>query len=456
MGFGSDKIIVIGGNDAGLSAAGRAKRLRSDLEIIVIERTPFVGYASCGFPYFISGQVTRKSVSGPGIEEIENKRGFQVWTNHEAVRIDLLKRHVTVKSLLQGEEKQVRFSKLLLATGARPLIPQAARINADNIFTLRNFADAERLDNYIKTNSSKKALVLGAGFLGLEMAEALQQRGLQVVVIDKAPQLFPNYAGKIAAIIKESVQSSDVELILDEKVTQFDLENNRVRNAHFVKNGVLETDIVLIAAGIGPNVELAKSARIPLGQSGAILVNNRQETRRMNIYAIGDCAESQHLVTKKSVWLPFAGIASKQGRVAGTNIAGKRTLFPGALGTAMAKTFGLEYGHTGLSLSQAREAGFKAIETVITSHSKSEYLIDSTEITVALISDLMTKKLLGAQVVGKADAGQRLNILATAITGHISLHELEYLDFGYTPMISNIWDPIAIAGNAAQKNIKEK
>lgn len=456
MAFSREKIIVIGGNDAGLSAAGRAKRLRLDLEIIVIERTPFIGYASCGFPYFISGQVMRKNVSGPGIEEIENKRGFQVWTNHEAVRIDLLKRHVTVKSLLQGEEKQVRFSKLVLATGAKPLIPQVARINADNIFSLRNFADAERLDNYIQSNSPRRALVLGAGFLGLEMAEALRQRGLQIVVIDKAAQLFPNYADKIAAIIKESVQSSDVELILDEKVTQFDIENNRVQNAHLVKNGILETDIVLIAAGIEPNVELAKNARIPLGESRAILVNNRRETRRMDVYAVGDCAESQHLVTKKSAWLPFAGIASKQGRVAGTNIAGKRMLFPGALGTAMAKTFGLEYGHTGLTLSQARGAGFKAVETVITAYSKSEYMTDATEITVALISDLTTKKLLGAQVVGKADAGLRLNILATAITGHISLHELEYLDFGYTPMISNIWDSIAIAGNAAQKNIKEK
>lgn len=456
MEFNREKIIVIGGNDAGLSAAGRAKRLRPDLEIIVIEKTPFIGYASCGFPYFISGRVMRKSVSGPSIEEIENRRGFQVWTNHEAVQLDLLKRHVAIKSLLNGEEKQVRFSKLVLATGARPLIPQAAKINADNIFTLRNFADAERLDNYIKTNSPQKALVLGAGFLGLEMAEALRQRGLQIVIIDQAPKLFQNYADKIAAIIEESIQSSSVELILDEKVAQFDIENNRVQNAHLVKNGITETDIVLLATGIEPNVALAKNARIPLGKSGAILVNNRQETRRMDIYAVGDCAESQHLVTKKSAWLPFAGIASKQGRVAGTNIAGKRMLFPGALGTAMAKTFGLEYGHTGLSLSQAREAGFNAIETVITAYSKSEYMTDATEITVALVSDLTTKKLLGAQVVGKADAGQRLNILATAIAGHISLHELEYLDFGYTPMISNIWDPIAIAGNAAQKKTKEK
>lgn len=456
MVFTQDKIVVIGGNDAGLSAAGRAKRLRPDLEIIVVERTPYAGYASCGFPYFLSGQVKPESVSGPLAKDIESKRGFQVWLNHEAVHLDLLKRQVVIKSLVNEKEKQVRFSRLVLATGAKPLVPKVANIKADNLFVLRNFADAARMNKYIQENAPKKALILGAGFLGLEMAEALMERNLKVVVVDKTSSLFSSYAAQVSEKITASVKNSGVELHLGEQIAELGTENNKVKNARLDKYGTLTTDMVLIAAGIEPNVDLAKDARIPLGSSGAILVNNRQETRRMNVFAVGDCAETQHLVSRKPMWLPFAGIASKQGRIAGANIGGKRTLYPGALGTAMAKTFGLEYGQTGLTLSQAQLSGFQAVETVITHKTKSDYIAGVSDICIALVSDLSSKKILGAQIVGEVDAGQRLNILATAITGNLSLHELEFLDFGYTPLITNIWDPVAIAGNAAQKNKKEK
>jgi len=453
-----NRIVVVGGNDAGLSAAGRAKRLNPNLEVVVLEKTPHTAYGSCGIPYLIAGTANPDLLAGLDPAELKQQRGFDVWTDHEVLEIDLRQRIVYVRALASNSQLELPYHRLILSTGAVPIIPQNVPLEAKNVFSLRSFADALRLEQFIHDNSPKRAVVIGAGYLGLEMADAFAQRGLHVTVIEKATNLFPDFAIEIFEIIKDRVSQSGIKLLLGTEASGFVLSDfkfvNRVANA--IDGQEIDVDLVCVATGIRPNVQLAERAGIPLGQTGAIRTNNRQETGRMDVYAAGDCAEATHIVSQKAVWAPFAQIASKQGRVAGTNAGGGRESLPGVLATAMVSAFGLEWGRTGLALSEALGAGFSARETVITHPSKPAYAPNGYKITVALIADSRSKQILGGQIIGATDAGLRLNVLAAAIAAKLTLHDLSYLDLGYTPAISNVWDPLLVAGRAAMKKTKEQ
>ena len=447
-------IVVIGGNDAGLAAAGRAKRLNPNLNITVLEKSDYAGYASCGFPFYLSGDVSGQDVSGPSVEEIKTNRGFNIETGTEAVKIDVPKRKVFAVS--NGQEKVYPYSKLVLAMGAKPVVPTPLDVKASNIFVLRNFNQAKELDNYISKTNPKNAVIIGAGFLGLEMAEALSKRSISVTIVENSGKVLPKYFEEISSVVTSNLKDYNVGLMLNEEVVECRLSGEKISSIHLKNNRINNPDIVLVTAGVKPNVGLAVAANIPLGSTGAIAVNSHMETKRMNIFAVGDVAESRNVVCGKNMWLPFAGIASKQGRVAGTTLAGKKATMPYAAGTAMVKAFGLEFGSTGLNWEQAHKADlFNPVYSVIQQKSKPGYMTDACDITLAIIADKQTEKLLGAQIVGKADAGHRLNILATALTGQLTVNDLEYLDFGYTPPISNLWDPIAIAGNVIQKKLRK-
>ena len=453
-----NRIIVIGGNDAGLSAAGRAKRLNPDLEVVVLEKTLHTAYGSCGIPYLIAGKVKADLLAGPNPSELKQQRGFDVLTNHEAVEIDLRKREVSIHALVTGRQFELPYHRLILGMGAIPNIPQIGFANAKNVFSLRSFADALELEQFITNNSPRRALVIGAGYLGLEMADAFAQRGLQVTIIEKDEKLLPDLSSDISDIIKNRISQSGVRLILGCEVSEFSVsESKLVNRVNLTINGQpMDADLVFVAAGVRPNVQLAAKAGIPLGRTGTIRTNSRQETGRMDVYAAGDCAEATHIVSQKAVWAPFAQIATKQGRVAGTNAAGGHESLPGVLGTAMVSAFGLEWGRTGLSLAEALRAGFHAKETVVTHPSKPIYAPNGEKITVALIADSRSHQILGGQIIGAADAGHRINILAAAIAAKLTLHDLSYLDLGYTPAISNVWDPLLVAGSAAMKKIREQ
>lgn len=450
------RILIIGGNNAGLGAAGRAKRLRPDFQVLVLEKTPYTAYASCGLPYLISGKITSDRLSGQDPNTIARKHGIEVLVNRYVTQINLKRKVIFCHNQENEIAEEYRYDRLVLATGACPMIPAPLQGDMNNLFVLRNYSDALKLEAFIREKAPKTALVLGASYLGLEMAEALHFRGMIVHLVDKSPRLFPEFADRPSQGIFQAVEKSGVHLYLNSSPIRVEKVNNSIRCIHFSNHPVsLFVDFVVVTAGIRPQVTLAEESGIPLGETGAIAVDSFQQTRRSNVYAVGDCAESRHLITRRPVWKPLAGVASKQGRVVGSHIAGRFERFPGVLGTAVVKVFGLEIAHTGLSLLQAKAAHFDAIETVIEHDSLSNYLSENTPTLMALVFDRKTHRILGAQIVGANGAGLRINALVSAITGQLALDDLTYLDLGYTPPVSPLWDPIAIAGTVALKTIKE-
>ncbi|MBN2412113.1 FAD-dependent oxidoreductase [candidate division KSB1 bacterium] len=448
---------MIGGNDSGLSAAGRAKRMNPELDVVVLEKTGFTGYASCGFPYLISGQVPAQKLSGYSPESVREKRGFEVKTGILVTAIDTFSKLLLTQNVNTGTTDSIKYDKLIIAVGAKPIVPEELNVRAKNIFTLRNFSDAEKINNFIREDNPQNAIIIGGGYIGIEMAEAFLLRGLNVILIEKSARLFPDFIPEISDPLVNLIKSKGIRLICGDTIKKLNVQNN---NVHQIQLNNADTasaaDIILVSAGIAPDIALAQNAGIPIGSTGAIKVNQYMQTRRLDIFAAGDCAETNQLITNKPAWLPLAGIASRQGRIAGNNSAGGREIFPGALGTVMIKVFGFEMGKTGLSFQEAQNAGFAPVITVITHSGKPEYIKDNSPVTVGLITDSRSGRLLGAQIAGSGDAGLRLNILATAISSRLSVNDLAFLDFGYTPLITNVWDPIAVAGNVALKNIKEK
>lgn len=416
-----------------------------------MEKSPHSGYASCGFPQFLASDAPESLFSGPPAEELAQKRGFVVKTGADVNEIHPTKRLVTF--VKEGKERTIKYSALVLATGAQPIVPKPFKPAAANVFTLRNFYDALTLKKALG-NSSKSVLIVGAGLLGLELADALYQRRHDVSVIEQSERIFPKYFEEISGPVSSNVQSSGVKLLKGVSVQIVNTAGNLVESVSLSNGSEIRPEIIILATGIEPRVDLAIKARIPLGSTGAIAVNSLQETRRQGVYAAGDCCESRNVVCKKNMWLPYAGIAAKQGRVVGSNLAGKRTKMPLVAGTAMAKVFGLECGRTGLDWEQAHKAGFDPEYCVIHQKAKPEYVATSAEVTVALIGDKRSKRILGGQIVAEGGAGFRLNIVATALTAEMTVDQLEYMDFGYTPEINPLWDPLAIAANLLGKKMK--
>ena len=445
-------LLVIGGNDAGLSAAGRAKRRNQKLDVVVLEKTRHCGYASCGLSMLISGEASAENLAGPDPDTLEKERGFTIRTRHQAEEINPAKRTVQVRNLDTGEVFEMNYHKLVLATGAKPHLPPALPKQAGNCFSLRSFQDAQRLFHYMQSAQPRSALVIGASYLGLEMAQALNKRGLQVSIVEQNASLFPDFDRQISEQIEQKLTEQGISLHLDDPIGEMHTKDGRIRTLSLENSGrSLATDLVFAATGIRPQVALAEQAGIPLGPTGAIRTSRYMQTGRLDIYACGDCAESVHLVSKNPVWTPFAGVASKMGRVAGDHISGGRFAFPGSLGSALLAVGDMQAGITGLSLAEAEKAGFDAESTLIKNPQKAGYVASDTPILIALITQKRTHRILGAQVFGTEGAALRLNVLATAIAAKMSAKDVAYLDLGYIPQVSPVWDPVTIAANVALK-----
>ena len=453
-----NRVVVIGGNDAGLSAAGRIKRTRPDLEVLVLEATPHLSYASCGLPLYISGRLRGSDISSQSAEEIEKSRGFRVKTRNIVHDIDTVHRRVLSTDSADGRESDLKYSRLIMATGASPVIPDPLPVDADNLFCMRNFEHAQRLDHYITRQGARRALVVGAGPLGLEMSDALVSRGLGVILIERSKLDICGFSEPITALIKKALIKRGIDFRPGCEIEGLQRHETRISGVSLKPGSVsVPVDLVFAAAGIRPRTELAEKAGIPLGRSGAIAVNRRQMSGRLDVYAAGDCAESFHAILGRPEWFPFAGLASKAGRIAGSNAAGRNATSAGALGSMMIKAFGLEIGRTGLTLAQARANKIDAIETTITQHARAVYAEGNSPVTITLISERRHGRLLGAQICGQRDAGIRLNLLAMALSAKMRPGELASVDMGYAPEIVHMWDPVQIAGRAAEKeNVRSR
>jgi len=446
------EFVIIGGDAAGMSAASKLKRLQPEAELMVFEKGSHISFAACGIPYWLSGVIddgAKLQVLTP--EKARDKRGIEVRIQHEVTAIHPQENRITVHNLTADETFDVTYDQLLLATGARAALPPIPGIEYPGVFTLRSLADGYQIKNYLAENEIKHATIIGAGYIGLELAETFRTRGLAVTMLEMLDQIAPTFDADILAKVTEHVIEQGVDLQLETRVNAIDQTQGQL--AVQTSRGAVKTDLIIISTGVRPNAELAAAAGIKLGPAGAIQIDGHMRTSIPNIYSAGDCAAHKHLVLQEDVWIPLAPSANKGGRVAGENMAGLTSSFPGILGTAVVKVFDYIIAQTGITEKQARAtAQFGEITTtVVTGGSKAHYYPGSTPITIKLIVQKSSKLLLGAQVIGRANVAKRLDVLATAITAGMTVEQIGMLDLTYAPPVAPVYDPIHVAANVANK-----
>jgi NADPH-dependent 2,4-dienoyl-CoA reductase/sulfur reductase-like enzyme len=451
----AERLVVVGGDAAGMSAASQARRRRDvdDLEILVFEKGPYTSYSACGIPYFLGGIVEDANtliVRNP--DEFRDKYAIDARVGHEVTEIDLDARKVTVRT--NDGEELVPFDQLVMATGGRPLRPQLENVDADGIFGVQVLADGFAVDAFLKEESSRKAVIVGTGYIGLEMAEALSARGLDVVTVDRLPQPMGGLDPDMGALVADALSEVGTEVFLGETVTGFEKRDGRV-SAVVTDQRTLPADIVILGLGVRPNSDLARDAGVPLGPSGAIAVDRQMRTQVDGVWAAGDCAEKFHRVSRNPVAIALGTHANKEGRVAGINIGGGYAAFPGVIGTAVTKVCKVEVGRTGLKESEARQAGYDHLAVVVDSTTRAGYFPGTAPIKTKLIVERRTGLLLGAQIVGREGAAKRIDVLATAIWNEMSVAELLNIDLSYAPPFSPVWDPVLIAARKAWQLVEE-
>jgi CoA-dependent NAD(P)H sulfur oxidoreductase len=419
-----------------MSAATRARRLDASLEILVLEKGPQVAWGACGLPYYLEGQVTSLDQLVRYVpEELEREQGITVRTGAEVASIAHARRQVA----LAGGER-VHYDRLVIATGARPERAGIEGAGQPHVFTLATMDDAVRLKEFLEGRRPRRAAVIGAGYLGLEMVEVLRAHGVAVTVFESEAGVLGRADAALTDAVRLHLERFGVELRTNERVAA--IEPDAVNS--------VPCDLVVLGAGWRPNAELAAEAGIALGPGGAIRVSKRMETSLAGVYAAGDCAATTHLVTGRPVYLPLGTTANKMGRVAGANAAGKRERFPGVVGTMIARVCGLGIAVTGLSECQARREGLDAVSAAIDGISKPRYFF-GTPVRVELVAERRSGRLLGASVVAQDDAAGRIGIVAAALTSRMRLDEFEHLDLAYAPPFAPVWDPLLIAARQLRK-----
>ena len=449
----AERLIVIGGVAAGLSAASQARRVDPRLEIWVYERGPDISYSACGLPYLLSGRAgSADALRVYSPEFFHARRNIRVLPNHEVTEVSTGRRRLSVIPPGGGLE-DVHYDRLVLATGAEPARPEAPGANLAGIFHVNDLASTLRLKQFLETERPRAAVVAGGGYIGLEMADALVARGLSVTLVDRSATLFESVDEEIVAPIERELSKHNVRALKNSPVAAFlGDRQGRVRKVA-IGHETLETDCVVLATGVRPRAKLAAEAGIETGFVGAIAVNEYLETSAPAVWAAGDCAEALHGVSGRSVYIPLGTTANKQGRVAGANAAGRRERFPGIVGTAVTQVFSLEVARTGLSLAEARAAGFTPATTYTRTFSHARYL-GGKEVFVKLIADRSSGRLLGAQMAGEEGVGKRIDILATALHARMTVEQIAWLDLSYAPPFSTVWDPVLMAAQEMLRELK--
>ncbi len=441
----SERLVVIGGDAGGMSAAAQARRLRplDELEIVAFERGSFTSYAACGLPYLVGGEVSERDDLVARTPQKFRDSGIQVHIRHEVVAVDTTARHVQVRDLDEGTTRTEAYDQLMIATGAVPVRPPLPGIDAAGVFDLRTIPDASAVDAAVTT--AQRAVVVGAGYIGLEVAEAFRRRGLEVTVVELAPQPMMTLDHDMALHVVAALECLDVELRLDSEVKAFDTGADGRVTGVVTADGTIPADLVVVGLGARPNTQLAVAAGVPIGPSGGIVVDRRLRTPIDGVWAAGDCVESFHRVSRRGVNIALGTHANKQGRAAGTNLGGGYATFDGVLGTAITRVGDLEVARTGLNESEAEQAGFEFIAMSSTSESRAGYYPGAAEVIVKLIAERHTGRLLGGQIVGTSEAAKRIDVVATALWNEMTVEDLGGVDLAYAPPFSPVWDPVLLA-----------
>ncbi len=439
-----NKMLVIGAVAAGTSAAAKARRVDPELEIKVFAEGENISYGACGLPYYIGGLIkTREKLLVRSIEDFA-RQGIEVRNRCQAVEVDPAERKVLIRDLVQKRTFEERYDKLVVATGARPILLDCRNSNLPGIFTLRTVADGVAIKEYLERNKPANILIVGAGYIGLEMAESLSQLGFTVTLAERRPQVAPNMDTDMAAKIQEHLEQHGVRVLVDTEIIGF--EGQETVQRAFTQDNSLAVDFVLVSIGVRPNTQLAADAGIRLGVAHAIKVNSHMETNLEGVYAAGDCATAHHRLTGKDVYIPMGTTANKQGRVAGENAAGGSEIFRGVLGTGIARVFDLEISRTGLTEQECMPAGIDFYSRSVECRTAAIPGL-AGPIWLKLTISPADNHLLGAQIVGRNNAAKRIDVFAAAITMGARLEDVYDMDLAYSPPFSPVWDPVLVALN---------
>jgi len=439
------RIIIIGAVAAGTSAAAKARRNSEDAEIIIYEMDSDISYSGCGLPYYIGDEtISRKIIVPRNSEFFKKKYNVDIFTKHRVEKIIPSEKKIEVSDLTKGKKFTDSYDKLVIATGAKSFIPPISGIDESEYFTLRNVRDADKIKEYILENEPSRAIIIGTGFIGLEMTEAFVKRGIKVSLVEIADHVMPALDTDVSFHIEEYLKEKNVEIYLNKRIDS--IRGSFSDTEVVLQDGtVIQSDFLLLAAGIKPNIDLAKEAGIKIGDTGSIWTDDKMHTDTEDIFACGDCAESFMLIDKTPIYRPLGSTANKTGRITGETLFDKPLAFRGILGTGIFKVFDLAVGQTGLTEKQAKMRG---IQTVICNNikpDKPEYM-GGENLYIKAVADKETGRLLGVQIVGKEGVDKRIDVFATAITFGALVSDLFHLDLAYAPPFSTTKDPVMYTG----------
>ena len=443
------KVIIVGGVAAGMSAAAKLKRANKEAQITVYEKSRHVSFGACGLPYFVGNffEDSQKMIART-VEQF-NASGITVNIEHEVLNVDTDNKCITVKNLLTGETFTDTYDKLMIATGASAIIPPINNVDLKHVYTLKSMEDGEALKHAMQNEALKRVAIVGAGFIGLEVVEAAKQYGKEVHVFQLNDRvLVDTFDKEITDLLEEELRTHDVHLHLSQTVTE--LVGDQAVTQIKTNDETFDVDIVVLTAGVRPNTSFLKDTKIEMLRNGALVIDHEGRTSIEDIYAAGDCASINHILKPEPAYIPLDTVANKMGRIIGENLAGAHHTFNGSLASACLKVMNLEAGRTGLSEQEAMNLGINYKTVFITDMNQTSYYPGQSKINVKLIYNADTKVILGGQIVGRKDAVQRVNVLATAIFAGLTTDQLAMLDLCYAPPFARTWDVLNIAGSVAK------
>lgn len=443
------KVVIIGGIAAGTSAAAKFKRLNPEAEVIIYEKTDIVSFGACGLPYFVADFFEDDKNMIARTPEAFKKSGIEVKTLHEVKDIDFDNKKVKIFDIKNNSEFEESYDKLMIATGARSIIPSIKNVNLENVYTLKSLDDGKALKNLMKKEENKNIVIIGAGFIGLEAVEAAKKYNKKVSVFQLEDRILKDvFDEEITDILEEELKGHDVNLYLNETVTEF-IGDSKIKQV-VSNNRIVDADIVIIATGVRPNTDFIKDDRLKKLNNGAIIVDEYGKTSIEGVYSAGDCATIHQIVTNEDSYVPLATGANKLGRIVGENLADKNIPFQGSLSSSCIKVMNMEAGRTGITENKAKALGLNYKSKFITDMNQTDYYPGQSKIYVKLIYDAETYVILGGQVCGYKDAVQRVNVIAACILGKLTTKQLGMLDLCYAPPFARTWDVLNVAGNVCK------
>ena len=436
---------MIGGVAAGPKAAAKARRCDPEMEIVVYQEEDAISYAGCGLPYYISGLIKERNVLISRTPEKFAQDDILVQKRSRIEYIDIINHTLSGRNLESGKSFVDRFDRLVLATGAQSIKPKIEGLELKNVFYLRSIFDADAILNMIGSKEIRNIVIVGGGYIGLEMADSLVRLNKKVTIVELASQILTLFDKDLAEILGRYLEKKGVQVLTSEGIEALK-GDGKVTHVQ-TKLQIIPADAVVLSLGIRPQVELARKAGLKIGETGAIWVNQRMETSAEDIYATGDCAETNHLVTGLKVWVPLGSTANKQGRVVGVNVCGGNATFPGVMGTAIFKTFDFNVAKTGLNMKEAEEEGFQPIQAIVRGYDRAHYYPGGKESILKVIGDNKTGRIIGGQAIGEGPSDKFIDILTMALHARMNCQELASVDLAYAPPFSPALSPVIVAAN---------